>query len=186
MIEHGFLPSGDRPYLLERSLNPSLLLNKSFSSCNLASSIFNARPGTCPTYPMCTESLTDYFIAAAQIVDFWFWSKVWLVGHGLDPLYEHVAAKWRHFCQQDDAEKRKYSALWYVSCFYYWIPLTLISYKNLPKMTFYEKVREQWVQQGWSWSCCKVFFNNFWATTQFLLFDSISLSNWQMSIYPTQ
>merc|ERR1711974_127500 len=28
---------------------------------------------------------------------------VWLVGHGLDPLYEHVAAKWRHFCQQDDA-----------------------------------------------------------------------------------
>ena len=34
------------------------------------------------------------------------------MGHGLDPLYEHVAAKWRHFCQQDDVEKRKYSALW--------------------------------------------------------------------------
>jgi len=43
---------------------------------------------------------------------------VWLVGHGLDPLYEHVAAKWRHFCQQDDAEKRKYSALWYGSSGY--------------------------------------------------------------------
>ena len=37
------------------------------------------------------------------------------MGHGLDPLYEHVAAKWRHFCQQDDAEKRKYSALWYLA-----------------------------------------------------------------------
>ena len=34
------------------------------------------------------------------------------MGHGLDPLYEHVAAKWRQFCQQDDEEKRKYSALW--------------------------------------------------------------------------
>jgi len=43
---------------------------------------------------------------------------VWLVGHGLDPLYEHVAAKWRHFCQQEDAEKRKYSALWYGSSGY--------------------------------------------------------------------
>jgi len=43
---------------------------------------------------------------------------VWLVGHGLDPLYEHVAAKWKHFCQHDDAEKRKYSALWYGSSGY--------------------------------------------------------------------
>ena len=38
--------------------------------------------------------------------------QVWLVGHGLDPLYEHVAAEWRSFCHRDDAEKRKYSALW--------------------------------------------------------------------------
>merc|ERR1711971_226779 len=43
---------------------------------------------------------------------------VWLVGHGLDPLYEHVAANWKHFCQHDDAEKRKYSALWYGSSGY--------------------------------------------------------------------
>merc|ERR1711963_1046631 len=35
---------------------------------------------------------------------------VWLVGHGLGPLYQHVAAQWSHFCHQDDEEKRKYSA----------------------------------------------------------------------------
>ena len=39
-------------------------------------------------------------------------SQVWLVGHGLDPLYQHVAAEWAAFCHRDDAEKRKYSALW--------------------------------------------------------------------------
>jgi len=43
---------------------------------------------------------------------------VWLVGHGLGPLYQHVAAQWSHFCHQDDEEKRKYSALWYGSSGY--------------------------------------------------------------------
>merc|ERR1712038_2181363 len=43
---------------------------------------------------------------------------VWLVGHGLGPLYQHVADQWSHFCDQDDEEKRKYSALWYGSSGY--------------------------------------------------------------------
>merc|ERR1712223_1594689 len=43
---------------------------------------------------------------------------VWLVGHGLDPLYQQGAAQWSHFCHQDDEEKRKYSALWYGSSGY--------------------------------------------------------------------
>merc|ERR1711953_1630893 len=43
---------------------------------------------------------------------------VWFVGHGLGPLYQHVAAQWSHFCHQDDEEKRKYSALWYGSSGY--------------------------------------------------------------------
>ena len=42
-----------------------------------------------------------------------------MVGHGLDPLYEHVATEWKEFCQQDDTEKRKYSALWYIILLYF-------------------------------------------------------------------
>ena len=44
-----------------------------------------------------------------------------MVGHGLDPLYEHVATEWKDFCQQDDTEKRKYSALWYINTSYFYI-----------------------------------------------------------------
>ena len=72
--------------------------------------------------------------------------KVWLVGHGLDPLYEHVAAEWTDFCQQDDAEKRKYSALWSLAL----IKDDFDVAQQPQESLFYAQVWEQWLQQGGS------------------------------------
>ena len=54
---------------------------------------------------------------------------------------------------------------------------------QLQRITFYGKVREQWVQQGWSWSCCKVFYYLWqnWAKMQFRLPESIFLLNWKLT-----
>ena len=60
-------------------------------------------------------NIQNFLVAGSNLLRKLFSSdslQVWLVGHGLDPLYQHVAAEWATFCHRDDAEKRKYSALW--------------------------------------------------------------------------
>ena len=133
-IEHVFDSiSGDRPCLLAQPLN------KSFPCRHLASSLFHTWPGSCLNFNIPFFRLIERFSRFPFGYAYcWLLEslKVWVVGHGLDPLYEHVATEWKEFCQQDDTEKRKYSALWYINTSHFYILYIQ------QRITFHCKVRE--------------------------------------------